>query len=185
MNILFLSHRLPYAPNRGDRIRAYHLIHEMSRWATIDVISLAHDDEEASHSGDLGDVTRSVTIARVPKLRNYARAALSWPTSRPTTHSLLDSTEMNAAVDAQAADTETRRGVLLLHRHCTRGVQAIAHGRSCPSRHGGRGFGEVGIAGENVPVPDVLGLSARGESASFVRGGRDGTGRGHAGDQRA
>ena len=33
MNILFLTHRLPYAPNRGDRIRAYYLLREMSRFA--------------------------------------------------------------------------------------------------------------------------------------------------------
>ena len=26
MRVLFLTHRLPYAPNRGDRIRAYHIL---------------------------------------------------------------------------------------------------------------------------------------------------------------
>ena len=26
VRILFLTHRLPYAPNRGDRIRAYHVL---------------------------------------------------------------------------------------------------------------------------------------------------------------
>ncbi len=48
MRVLFLTHRLPYAPNRGDRIRAYHLLREMSRWADVSLFSLVHDDEEAA-----------------------------------------------------------------------------------------------------------------------------------------
>ena len=46
MKILFLTHRLPYAPNRGDRIRSFHLLREMSRFAEVSLFSLAHDDEE-------------------------------------------------------------------------------------------------------------------------------------------
>ena len=40
MRVLFLTHRLPYAPNRGDRIRAYHLLREMSQVAEVDLVSL-------------------------------------------------------------------------------------------------------------------------------------------------
>ena len=43
MRILFLTHRLPYAPNRGDRVRAYHLLRVLSQRATIDLVSLVHD----------------------------------------------------------------------------------------------------------------------------------------------
>jgi hypothetical protein len=30
MRVLFLTHRLPYAPNRGDRILAYHLLRALA-----------------------------------------------------------------------------------------------------------------------------------------------------------
>jgi sugar transferase (PEP-CTERM/EpsH1 system associated) len=103
VNVLFLSHRLPYAPNRGDRVRAFHLLRELSRWAQIDVVALAHDAEEASHAGDLKPVARSVVAARVPKALNLARAALALPSRRPTTHSLLASPEFDRAVDAVAS----------------------------------------------------------------------------------
>ena len=115
MNVLFLSHRLPYSPNRGDRVRAFHLLRELSRWAQIDVIALAHDAEEASHAGDLKAVARSVVAARVPKALNLARAALALPSRRPTTHSLLASPEFDRAVDAVAS---TRRPDVVL-AYCT------------------------------------------------------------------
>ncbi|HXT70279.1 MAG TPA: TIGR03087 family PEP-CTERM/XrtA system glycosyltransferase [Vicinamibacterales bacterium] len=104
MNVLFLSHRVPYAPNRGDRVRAFHILHELSRWATVDVAALAHDDDEASRGPDLSVVARRVAIARVPGLRNMARAALAWPTSVPTTHSLLDSPDLGSKIDALTAE---------------------------------------------------------------------------------
>ena len=115
MNVLFLSHRLPYAPNRGDRVRAFHLLREMSRWAQVDVVALAHDDEEASHAGELKPIVRSVVAARVPKTLNLARAVLSLPTRRPTTHSLLASPELERAVDTLAS---SRRPDVVL-AYCT------------------------------------------------------------------
>ena len=105
MRILFIAHRLPYAPNRGDRIRAYHLLREMARWADVDVCALVHDDEEASHTGDLLGFVKSVTVARVPRRRNWLRAALALPSSTPLTHALLETPELGAAIDGIAART--------------------------------------------------------------------------------
>lgn len=104
MNVLFLSHRLPYAPNRGDRIRAFHLLKEISRWATVDLASLVHDDEEAGHVADLAPVVRRVAVARVPRLMNHVKAGLAWPTSVPTTHTLLAAPDMAQAVDTLVAE---------------------------------------------------------------------------------
>jgi sugar transferase (PEP-CTERM/EpsH1 system associated) len=103
LRVLFLTHRLPYAPNRGDRVRAYHLVREIARWATIDLVSLVHDDEEASHADDLKPLVKSINIARVPKLWNMVRAAVALPGATPTTHALLDAPGFGAAVDQLAA----------------------------------------------------------------------------------
>jgi sugar transferase (PEP-CTERM/EpsH1 system associated) len=88
MNVLFLTHRLPYAPNRGDRIRAYHLLREMSRFAEVSVFSLVHDAEEAGHAAEVPGA-RTVKTARVPHMSNMLGGVLRLPTSRPLTHSLL------------------------------------------------------------------------------------------------
>ena len=89
MRVLFLTHRLPYAPNRGDRIRAYHLLREMTRWADVSLFSLVHDDEEEAESASVL-LARPVVTARVPHGRNHLLGALRMGSSRPLTHSLLD-----------------------------------------------------------------------------------------------
>ena len=90
MRILFLTHRLPYAPNRGDRIRAYHLLRTLATFSQVTLFSLVHDDDEASHVGDLSAWTDAVHVARVPVWRNRLLAAPALLTGRPMTHVLLD-----------------------------------------------------------------------------------------------
>ena len=40
MKVLVLTHRLPFAPNRGDRVRAYHIIRLLAARADVHVVSL-------------------------------------------------------------------------------------------------------------------------------------------------
>ncbi|MEZ5316505.1 MAG: TIGR03087 family PEP-CTERM/XrtA system glycosyltransferase [Vicinamibacterales bacterium] len=98
MRVLFLTHRLPWAPNRGDRIRAWHLLRHLTTFAAVDLVSLVHDDEEASHVGDLTALAATTTPVRVTRLRNLARGALALPTRRPLTHALLDGPDLGPAV---------------------------------------------------------------------------------------
>ena len=89
MRILFLTHRLPYAPNRGDRIRSFFLLREMSRFAEVSVFSLVHDDEEASHCAHLS-FAKDVSCGRIRRLPNLVRGMARLGTTLPLTHSLLD-----------------------------------------------------------------------------------------------
>jgi len=102
MRVLFLTHRLPYAPNRGDRIRAYHLLREMTRWADVSLFSLVHDDEEEAESASV-PLARPVVTARVPHVGNYVRGAIRLATSRPLTHSLLDASDAKKKLAAMVA----------------------------------------------------------------------------------
>jgi sugar transferase (PEP-CTERM/EpsH1 system associated) len=102
VKVLFLTHRLPYAPNRGDRIRAYYLLREMSRFATVSLFSLVHDDEEEAQAAHLPFVA-SVMTARVPRLRNRLRGGLRLASSIPLTHTLLDAPHASLEVARFAA----------------------------------------------------------------------------------
>ena len=103
MRILFLTHRLPYAPNRGDRIRAYHILQQLREVASIDVVSLAHDAEEEGQQDAMKDLADSVTVVRAPRLRNYARGALALAGTKPLTHVLLDAPGIRSAIAAVIA----------------------------------------------------------------------------------
>jgi sugar transferase (PEP-CTERM/EpsH1 system associated) len=90
VRVLFLTHRLPYAPNRGDRLRAYHMLQHMRAGADVELLSLVHDDDEAAHVADMRAFVPDVTALRVPRWRTRLAAAAALPTRRPLTHALLD-----------------------------------------------------------------------------------------------
>ena len=102
MRVLFLTHRLPYAPNRGDRVRAYHLLRVLSGRAEVDLLSLVHDADEAAHASDLEPLAASVTAIPVPRFLNTLRSAAFLPSSRPTTHTMLDAPELAGALASLA-----------------------------------------------------------------------------------
>jgi sugar transferase (PEP-CTERM/EpsH1 system associated) len=88
VNVLFLTHRLPFAPNRGDRIRAYHMLKFLRPHARVEVLSLVHDAEEASQVSSVpADLVR---VVRATPWRNRARALFALSTDAPLTHVLLN-----------------------------------------------------------------------------------------------
>jgi polysaccharide biosynthesis protein PslH len=95
MKILMLTHRLPYAPNRGDRIRAYFILRHLSRVADVHLFSMVHDEDEASR-GDDCTAAASVTLVPASYWRNRAAAVAALPTRRPLTHVLLNAPDMEA-----------------------------------------------------------------------------------------
>jgi len=100
MRVLVLSQRLPYAPNRGDRVRVYHMLREVGAHVEVDVAALVHDAEEESHAVDLRGIAGEVITARVPRARNLARAAAALPGPVPLTHILLAAPALVPALTA-------------------------------------------------------------------------------------
>lgn len=105
MRVLFLTHRLPFPPNRGDRIRAFHIIRSLVRTADVEVVSLVHDDAEAA---DVEALQRRfnirVTGLPVPGLRNRMAAGFALAGTKPLTHVLLDSPQAAEAITAIVRD---------------------------------------------------------------------------------
>jgi sugar transferase (PEP-CTERM/EpsH1 system associated) len=100
MRLLFLTHRLPYAPNRGDRIRAFHLLRVIAREHEVHLLSLVHDREEAAQVDGLRGVAASVVAVPVSRAARLATAAFALATQRPLTHVLLHSPAVAPALRA-------------------------------------------------------------------------------------
>ena len=99
MRVLFLTHRLPYAPNRGDRLRAYHIARTLAPRVELEIVSLAHDADEVAQIGTLEAMGARVTAVPVPRLRTYATAVAHLAGRRPLTHLLLDAPRMAETLD--------------------------------------------------------------------------------------
>jgi sugar transferase (PEP-CTERM/EpsH1 system associated) len=74
MDVLFLAHRVPYPPDRGDKIRSFHLLKRLARHARVHLVAFADDERDLGHDAALAPWTASRTIVRRRKGR--ARAAI-------------------------------------------------------------------------------------------------------------
>jgi sugar transferase (PEP-CTERM/EpsH1 system associated) len=99
MRVLFLTHRLPFPPDRGDRIRAFQIVRALSRWADVELVSLTHDEAEAARADDLrACMNVGLTTVPVPYYRTRLSAVGALAGTTPLTHVLLDSPEMTPAL---------------------------------------------------------------------------------------
>ncbi|QUL39339.1 TIGR03087 family PEP-CTERM/XrtA system glycosyltransferase [Erythrobacter sp. JK5] len=60
--ILFLAHRVPFPPNRGDKIRAHHLLRHLAQFAPVHVGCFAESDEDRAVEGELAQIAASHCI---------------------------------------------------------------------------------------------------------------------------
>jgi sugar transferase (PEP-CTERM/EpsH1 system associated) len=100
VRLLALTHRLPWAPNRGDRIRTYHALRALATRHEVHLLSLVHDKHEAAHVAEVRNWLASVTVLPVPRLRNLVKGAIQLPSATPLTFALLDAPRTDATVRA-------------------------------------------------------------------------------------
>lgn len=100
MRILFLSQRVPYPPNRGDKITTWRLIERMHRSHEVTAVAFAHDDKDVAAAGEL--VAKGIPCHFV-RYRDRAAKLRSLPllaTTKPLTLGVYGSRELQAIVDA-------------------------------------------------------------------------------------
>jgi sugar transferase (PEP-CTERM/EpsH1 system associated) len=105
-NILFLTHRAPYPPNRGDRIRSYHILRYLAKDYRVYLGSLI--DEPVSQLGQ--EVLNQLTLKRAlvpvsPRLR-WANAAWSFTCGNSATEGLFASRRLRERVRSWAQRVE-------------------------------------------------------------------------------
>lgn len=60
--ILFLAHRTPYPPDRGDKIRSWHVLKALAALAPVHVGCLAENGEDLAHEHVLADLADSLCM---------------------------------------------------------------------------------------------------------------------------
>lgn len=99
MRILFLSQRVPYPPNRGDKITTWRLIDRMRRSHEVTCVAFAHDQADLM-------AARELDAMGIPTLPIRYRDRWKWLTStplllskRPLTLGVYGSRQLQATVD--------------------------------------------------------------------------------------
>ena len=78
-DILFLGHRLPFPPDRGDKIRSHHILKRLADIAPVHVATFADTPGDWQHEQELADLAKSYCL--VDRDRPVWRAALAALTS--------------------------------------------------------------------------------------------------------
>ncbi|SEM43365.1 sugar transferase, PEP-CTERM/EpsH1 system associated [Sphingomonas gellani] len=72
MDILFLAHRAPFPPDRGDRIRSYHVLRHLAARARVHLVAFVDEAQEANPAPELQALTASCTLVHRRKSRALA-----------------------------------------------------------------------------------------------------------------
>lgn len=94
-SILFLTNRVPFPADKGDRIRTFHEIDHLARSHDVYCACFAHNDVEMRHADAVERWCKDVIA--IPSNRRSAamRALHGWFQGQPLTQSAYDSPEMS------------------------------------------------------------------------------------------
>lgn len=62
--VLFLAHRIPFPPDRGDKIRSCHVLRHIAALAPVHVACFADDETDLAHEPELSAVAQSHCLVR-------------------------------------------------------------------------------------------------------------------------
>jgi len=83
MNILYICHRLPYPPNKGEKIRAFHQLRYLATRHTIHLACLVDDAEDLQHVEALERYCASIDMVYRPKIGAKLLALRALCTNQP------------------------------------------------------------------------------------------------------
>lgn len=85
MRILFLTQRFPFPPDRGDRIRSYHILRHLTQRHEVALASLSDEDIDERRWGTIRDMCTSVDVGRIHATRRRVVSMFYLPTATPLT----------------------------------------------------------------------------------------------------
>ena len=102
MRIFFLCQRVPFPPDRGDKIVTFHEIRHLSQQHEIHVFCLADGVADLANIPGLRDCTASVTAVPVTRLRSRLRALSALAGNRPLSVAAFDEAALHRAIISKA-----------------------------------------------------------------------------------
>jgi len=101
--LLYLVHRLPYPPNKGDKIRSYHLLRYLSRHYRVYLGTFADMDGDGAHVNALREHCAEVKVIPLSPLLARARCTAGLLRGEPLTLSWYRSPALQRWVDRTVA----------------------------------------------------------------------------------
>ncbi len=99
MNVLFISHRFPYPPNKGDKIRSFHILKHLAERHEVYVATLMDEPEDAHHAPTLASFVKELHYDTIrPKTKKIC-SSLALLRKKPISVAYFYSRELQRRVD--------------------------------------------------------------------------------------
>ena len=109
--LLYLPHRVPYPPNKGDKIRTYHLLRFLGRHYRVYLGTFADLQSDRAHEEALRQYCAEVKVIPLSPLLARARCTTGLLRGEPLTLSYYRSGELQRWVDRVIDEHRIRRAV--------------------------------------------------------------------------
>lgn len=103
MKILYIAHRIPYPPNKGDKIRTFNEIKYLSSENEVHLITLADDPNDIKHTDSLKKYCKKVSVTRLNKLSAKVRSMIALVKNIPLTVGYFYLKDVQKIVDSWLA----------------------------------------------------------------------------------
>ncbi len=84
-DVLFLAHRIPYPPNKGDKLRAWHFLEHLARTRRVHLGCFIDDPGDWTHVAFLKQVASETCFVPLGHARALVRSLAALPTALPLT----------------------------------------------------------------------------------------------------
>jgi sugar transferase (PEP-CTERM/EpsH1 system associated) len=98
-DLLFLAHRIPYPPNKGDKIRAWHFLRHLAGRYRVHLACLIDDARDVEHVATLAKVCASVSWRPLAPLHAKIRSLPGLLHGAPLTSGYFRDGKLGQAVD--------------------------------------------------------------------------------------
>ncbi len=96
--VLYLTHRVPYPPDKGDRIRNYHLLRQMAKRGRVWLGSVADEPVPADTITTLRKLCERVAIVPIAGFRRWTRAGISLLRGRSLSEGLFSHFQLRKTI---------------------------------------------------------------------------------------
>jgi len=100
--LLFIAHRVPYPPDKGERVRALHELRALAERFRVTVAALAHTDGDAATARELGRWCQEVLTAKAGGGTALVRGAIALAAGRSVTEGYFRSPALERAIAEEA-----------------------------------------------------------------------------------
>jgi sugar transferase (PEP-CTERM/EpsH1 system associated) len=102
--LLYIAHRLPYPPDKGERLRAFHQIRALAETCELTLASLVHDRSEAANVHPLEQICHQVVTAPAGGKAGLIRGGLGFLRGRSVTQGYFHSPRLLRHIRQLSAD---------------------------------------------------------------------------------